>query len=130
MRNYLVDGTNAARRGGFDPRFPQVEQGRTQDLLEKWSRLAEPLNGRIRIEVFFDGPRREVGSFSPPVFVRFPTDQSADDAILGSARRLLNEGKGAVVVTADGALAREAEDEGARVLSVSAFEQRLRDDRA
>ena len=111
MRNYLVDGTNAARRGGFDPRFPQVEQGRTQDLLEKWSRLAEPLNGRIRIEVFFDGPRREVGSFSPPVFV-------------------LNEGKGAVVVTADGALAREAEDEGARVLSVSAFEQRLRDDRA
>jgi len=129
MRVYLVDGSNAARRGGYDPRFPEMDDIRTRDFVEGLSARAAGFDG-IRIEVFFDGPRRRVGDVRPPVHLRFPSDEEADAAILGSARRLLNEGRGAVVVTGDGTLAREARDEGARVIGFPELNRRLREGRA
>ena len=125
MRTYLVDGTNAVRRGGWDPRFPAVEERNTEELLMKVSALAAGLS--IEVELFFDGPRRTLPArASSPVRVRWTLDGDADAAILGSARRLLNAGRGAVVVTEDGGLAAEVREEGGRSMRFSEFFTRLR----
>ncbi|MBI5597561.1 MAG: hypothetical protein HY928_15835 [Elusimicrobia bacterium] len=127
MRTYLVDGTNAVRRGDYDPRFPMVEEARTEGLLLKVSALAAESSARVEIEIFFDGPRRQF-QVRPgaPVRVRFALDGDADAAILGSARRLLNSGKGVVVVTQDGGLAADVEAEGGRSMRIGEFLDRLR----
>lgn len=130
MRVYLVDGSNAVRRGNYDPRFPEMEELHTARFLRALSDLAEGFGGQILIEVFFDGPRRPMERVSPPVHIRFPFGTDADEAILGSARRLLSSGRGAVVVTADGALAAEARAEGARVIGFGELKERLRSGRA
>jgi hypothetical protein len=126
VRTYLVDGSNAVRRGNYDSRFPEVEEAEIERWLGRLVDLAAPLAGGIRIEVFFDGPRRSMPPAADPVFVRFPIDGYADDAILGTARQLLNMGRGAVVVTQDGGLAGQLEEEGARVIGFSQLEDRLR----
>jgi hypothetical protein len=128
MRTYLVDGSNAVRRGGYDPRFPAVEEARVQDWLTRIDRLASS-SANISIEVYFDGPRRSVGGSYPSLTVRFPIDGTADDMIIGSVRMLASSNHGAIVVTGDGGLAREAEGEGAKVLGFSEFEDRLRNRR-
>lgn len=126
MRTYLVDGTNAVRRGAYDPRFPAVEEARTEGFLLKVEALAADSAGRLEIEVFFDGPRRAM-PVQPgvPVRVRFPVDGDADAAILGSARRLLNAGRGVVVVTEDGGLADDVRAEGGRTMRFAEFMTRL-----
>ncbi len=127
MRTYLVDGTNAVRRGGYDERFPAVEEARTEQLLVRVQDLAERSGARIEVELFFDGPRRTLpATTSSPVRVRWTLDGDADAAILGSARRLLNAGRGAVVVTEDGGLAAEVKAEGGRAMRFSEFFDRLR----
>lgn len=125
-----MDGSNAVRRGGYDPRFPEMEARRTEEFLYRIDELAAGCSGKLRIEIFFDGPARPHLPVRPPVYVRFPMDGYADDAILGTARRLLHGGKGAVAVTGDGRLAETLRAEGARVMSPSEFEARLREDRA
>jgi hypothetical protein len=127
VRTYLVDGTNAVRRGGYDPRFPAVEEARTEQLLVKVQDLSERSSGGFEVELFFDGPRRALpASTHAPVRVRWTLDGDADAAILGSARRLLNAGRGAVVVTEDGGLAADVRAEGGRTMRFSEFFQRLR----
>ncbi|MFH1725047.1 MAG: NYN domain-containing protein [Elusimicrobiota bacterium] len=130
MRTYLIDGTNVVRGGAYDPRFPDVEEARTAKLLGRLSALAAPYLESIRVEVFFDGPRRPVVSVDPPVHVRFPIDGHADTAILGTARRVLSSGRGVVVVTGDGALADEVLEEGGRVMGLGELERRLRERKA
>jgi len=125
MRTYLVDGSNAVRRDGYDPRFPAVEDEKTARWLSLLDALAAPLSG-IRVEVFFDGPRRPLGGGFPALSVRFPMEGGADEMILGCVRLLASSGRGAVVVTEDGGLGEEARREGARVLRFSEFEGRLR----
>lgn len=124
MRTYLVDGTNAVRRGGWDPRFPAVEEARTEQFLAKVQELAGRAAGRIEVEVFFDGPRRALPAAA--VRVRWTLDGDADAAILGAARGLLNAGRGAVVVTEDGGLAAEIKAEGGRAMRFGEFFDRLR----
>lgn len=125
MRTYLVDGTNAVRRGGWDPRHPAVEEARVEKLLLDVQALSAACN--IEVELFFDGPRRTLpAKTAAPVRVRWTLDGDADAAILGSARRLLNAGRGAVVVTDDGGLASEVRDEGGRTMRLSEFFARLR----
>lgn len=122
-----MDGTNAVRRGGYDPRFPAVEESRTEQLLVKVQELSERSSGGFEVELFFDGPRRTLpASTHAPVRVRWTLDGDADAAILGSARRLLNAGRGAVVVTEDGGLAADVRAEGGRTMRFSEFFQRLR----
>ncbi|MDE2291046.1 MAG: hypothetical protein KGL53_03090 [Elusimicrobia bacterium] len=126
MRTYLVDGSNAVRRGGYDPRFPAVEEARVEAFLLKVEALSAASAGRIEVEVFLDGPRRPLPARpGAPVRVRFPVDGDADAAILGSARRLLNSGRGVVVVTADGGLAADIEAEGGRTMRFGEFLRRL-----
>lgn len=130
MRTYLVDGSNAVRRGRYDPRFPKVEEAETEHFLSRLSRAAEFYQGRIHIEVFFDGPMRALPPVEPPVSLRFAIDGDADAAILGSVRSLRASGRGAVVVTEDGDLAAEAGGEGAKVIGVPELLARLRERRA
>ncbi|MBI5244876.1 MAG: NYN domain-containing protein [Elusimicrobia bacterium] len=125
MRTYLVDGSNAVRGDGFDPRFPAVEDERAREWLARIDSLAAALPG-IRVEVFFDGPRREMGGAFHALGVRFPVEGGADEMILGSARMLASSGRSAVVVTKDGSLADEVRHEGARVMDFDEFESRLR----
>lgn len=128
MRTYLVDGSNAVRRGGFDPRFPEVESARVADFLGRIGALAAALPA-VSIEVFFDGPRRATAPCAG-LSVRFPVDGDADLAIVGSVRRLAASGRGAVVVTEDRGLAEEAAEEGARVIGFAEFSRRLRERKA
>ncbi|MFH2204796.1 MAG: hypothetical protein ABIJ96_16905 [Elusimicrobiota bacterium] len=130
MRHYLVDGSNAVRRGSYDPRFPEIEEQRTLEFLCRLNDLAAACGGLFRIEVFFDGPTRPLIAVDPPVHIRFPIDGYADAAILGTARSLLAQGKGAVAVTGDGQLAAQLREEGAHVIRASELEARLREDRA
>lgn len=129
MRTYLVDGTNLVRRRGYDERFPEVEEANAETFLLRLSALASAYAGSIRVEIFFDGPRRPMARVGEPVSIRFPVDGCADEAIIGSVRALRAGGRGAVVVTADGGLAEAAREEGAKVVSLGEFESRLRENR-
>ena len=130
MRLYLVDGSNAVRRGNYDPRFPEMDEARHEEFLDRITRAAEPLDGGITIEIFFDGPRRETFPVDSPVRVRFSIDGNADDAIIDAVRYRIRSGKGVVVVTGDNGLAQAVREEGATVIRASAFESRLRQRRA
>ena len=129
MRHYLIDGTNVVRQGHYAKRFPEVEERKTIDLLCRLNDLALPYTGRVRIDIFFDGPARPMVDVDPPVYIRFPIDGYADAAILGTARSLFAKGKGAVVVTGDGRLAEQLREEGARILRFSELEARLMENR-
>ncbi|MBI5209491.1 MAG: hypothetical protein HY927_05890 [Elusimicrobia bacterium] len=130
QRTYLVDGSNAVRRRGYDPRFPLVEDRRTRGWLGKIDALAGEAGERLAVEVFFDGPPRDVGGVYESLAVRFSPDRDADDMIMGVVRLLASTGRGAVVVTEDGGLAADAREEGARVIGFAEFETRLREGRA
>lgn len=114
-RHYLVDGTNLSRGADYDPRFPSMEETRSAELIDRVARLAERLGGRGEVEIYFDGPSRPVGE-AAPAFVRFSHERPADELIEGKVRLLRSRGLGVVVATEDGALGRELEAEGARVI--------------
>ena len=114
-RHYLVDGTNLARGADYDPRFPAMEQARTEELVERVSRLAGRLGARAEVEIVFDGPARPVGE-AGQALVRFSHEGSADDMIEGKVRFIRSRGLGVVVATEDGGLRRSALAEGARVI--------------
>ncbi len=130
MRLYIVDGSNAVRRNDYDPRFPEMDEARHEEFLDRVTRAAEPLDGGISIEIFFDGPRRPTFPVDTPVQVRFSMDGNADEAILDAVRYRIQSGKGVVVVTQDNGLADLVRHEGAKVIRFSDFETRLRNRRA
>lgn len=130
MRLYLVDGSNAVRRGVYDARFPEMDEARHEEFLDRVTRAAAPLCGGIAVEIFFDGPRRRIFPVDSPVKLRFAVDGDADDAILGAVRQRIRSGKGVVVVTEDGGLAEAVKEEGAAVIRFAEFSRRLRSGRA
>ncbi|MBI4345344.1 MAG: hypothetical protein HY553_00705 [Elusimicrobia bacterium] len=117
-RHYLVDGTNLSRGDDYDPRFPRMEELRAGELVDDVARLAERLGPRAEVELYFDGPSRPLGS-PGRAFLRFSYERSADELIEGKVRLLRSRGLGVVVATEDGALGRELEAEGARVIGRS-----------
>lgn len=117
-RHYLVDGTNLSRGYDYDPRFPEMEARRAEELVERVARLAERLGARGEVEIYFDGPPRPVGEPGQAV-VRFSYEQQADDLIQGKVRLLRSRGLGVVVATEDGALGRDIAAEGGRVIGRS-----------
>ena len=114
-RIYLVDGTNLARGADYDPRFPAMEQARTEELVALVARLAERMGERAEVEIFFDGPRRAVGE-PGRARLRFSAEASADDMIQGKVRLIRSKGRGVVVATEDGDLGRDVRSEGAQVI--------------
>ena len=128
MRTYLVDATNAARRDGYAPGFPGMEEQRTRELVDRLSSYALEFSGRIAIELFFDGPRRELGGAG--LLLRFSGERQADDLILGTVRNLRAQGRGVIVATEDGLLRDDVEEEGGRVIGFGELFDRLRNRRA
>lgn len=120
-----MDGTNVVRRAHYDPRFPEMEELRTRDLLRRLCASA----GGVYIELFLDGPRRPVGP-AGAVRIRFAMEGDADEAILGTVRSIRSRGKGVVVVTGDGPLAQAAREEGARVMGFGEFLRRIESGKA
>ncbi len=114
-RHYLVDGPNLSRGANYDPRFPEMEEARAMELVDRVSRLALRLGSRAEVEIYFDGPARSLGE-AGPASVRFSYERTADDLIEGKVRLLRSRSIGVVVATEDGALGRELEAEGARVI--------------
>lgn len=125
MRTYLVDGTNAVRRGNYDPRFPEMEESRTHDFVDRLDSLAQPHTGHVQIEVFFDGPRRALSAPSGSIYLRFTGHETADDMILGTARRIIGEGRGVIVATEDSQLREAVAEEGAKVIGFGELHRRL-----
>ena len=130
MRTYLVDATNAARKQGYAPGFPAMEDIRTREIVEQISVSAQGLEGQVTIELFFDGPRRDLGNAPPGLILRFSAERSADEQILGSVRALRAQGKGVVVATEDSMLRKEVEEEGGRVINFNELLRRLQSRKA
>jgi hypothetical protein len=130
MRIYLVDATNAARRQDYSPGFPAMEDIRTREFIARLAADARGLEGRIAIELFFDGPRRDLGNVPPVLELRFSGERQADDLILGTVRALRAKDRGVVVATEDSTLRREVEEEGGRVIGFGELFRRLQAGRA
>lgn len=130
MRTYLIDATNAVRRQDYAAGFPEMEDIRTREFI---GRLDDNLRGsgsRVSIELFFDGPRRDLGIAPPSMALRFSGERPADDLILGTVRSLRAQGRGVIVATEDSMLRREVAEEGGRVIGFGELFRRLQDGKA
>ena len=120
--SYCIDGTNVVRGcyGFGGPAFSAQEDADSQRLVSAFGQLCESLDGRIEVEVFFDGAFRSMPSPAGNMRVSFTRELPADDLILDRVRSRKFSGAGRVtVVTGDGELGRTASDEGARWLRVN-----------
>ena len=120
---FCVDGTNVVR-GAFGyggPQFRDQEEADSLRLVQALAGTSSLFEGRVELEVFFDGGRRPWPASALPanIRVRFTDESQADDLILDlvRARRHANGGK-VTVVTADGELGGKVSEEGARWLRV------------
>lgn len=125
MRTYLVDASNATRREDYSPGFPAMEDLRTREFIERLAANTRGLEGRIAIELFFDGPRRDLGNVPSILALRFSSERPADDLILGTVRALRAQDRGVIVATEDSMLRREVEEEGGRVIGFGELFRRL-----
>jgi hypothetical protein len=116
-RHYCVDGTNVVRvcHGYGGPAFRAQEEADALRLVETLALLCESLDGRVEIEVFFDGGFKPWARQARGLRVRFTHETQADELILDRVRASAALGQGKVtVVTADGELGRLVQEEGGR----------------
>lgn len=119
-----MDGTNIVRGcyGYGGPQFRKQEESDCRQLLEGLVQACLRFGAGLEIQVYFDGPRRALGSSALPagLRVRFADADAADELILDRVRAGSYAGARRVtVVTGDGELGRKAVDEGGRWLRVS-----------
>ncbi len=116
-RIYCVDGTNVVRvcHGYGGPAFREQEEADARRLVEALAQLCESCEGRVEVELFFDGDFRVMARQASGLRIRFTREESADELILDKVRASGHLGGGRVtVVTADGELGRRAQEEGGR----------------
>jgi len=119
-RLFCFDGTNLTRGvWEADPAARREEDEEARRLVETLSRLCEEAGERLEIELFFDGPSRGWRWNAANLRVRASHEEPADRLILDRVRARTFAGGGVTVVTADGELGRQAEQEGARWLKAS-----------
>ncbi len=119
--SYCVDGTNVVRGcyGYAGASFRRQEDADSERLVNAFALLCETLDGRIEVEVFFDGAHRALPSSAANLRVCFTHELPADDLILDRVRSRRYSHAGRVtVVTGDGDLGRKISQEGARWLRV------------
>jgi hypothetical protein len=107
-----------------------MEDLRTREFIDRLAANTRGLAGRIAIELFFDGPRRDLGNVPPVLALRFSGERPADDLILGTVRALRAQDRGVIVATEDSTLRREVEEEGGRVIGFGELFRRLQDGKA
>ncbi|MDE2238088.1 MAG: hypothetical protein KGK30_09380, partial [Elusimicrobia bacterium] len=94
--------------------FRAQEESDAEQLVASLGLLCERLEGRVEVEVFFDGAFRPLAARGPGLRVRFSREEDADLLILDRVRAACHEHSGGVtVVTGDGELGRKAAEEGA-----------------
>lgn len=122
---YLVDGTNVVRRLYQDNRRAAVaeEEGHIEEFLEWVGWAAARRKGR-GFRVAFDGPPRSCTAW-PGVQLFWGREEGADAVLLDQVRYLVHGGEKVVLVTADHALAEQAEREGAESMLPEAFSRKL-----
>lgn len=115
MQTYCLDGTNLVRGSGCgEPAFDQ-EDADTQWLLAALGEVCRRLEGKVEVELFFDGAARPMGDVPSNLSVRFSHEVSADELILDRVRsKKWNSGGVVTVVTGDSELGRQSEEEGGR----------------
>lgn len=106
---YLIDGSNLGGQAGG------ARGARDAAAVIRW--LLPWARRRSGVVVYFDGPAQpDIAARYGALEVRFTAPWTADQAIL---RALGKKGRGAIVVTADQALARACRELGARVESAA-----------
>lgn len=111
-RAYCIDGSNLVRAAGWTP-------GEEQDarwLVQACAALCRRLEGKVEVELFFDGRDRAVPGPTPSnLRVRFAREETADDLILDRVRSAKwTAGAVVTVVTGDADLGRRAVEEGGK----------------
>lgn len=105
MQTYCLDGTNLARGSDYEESW----------LVEALGEVCRRLEGRVEVELFFDGPTRPAGGTPSNLSVRFSHEVPADELILDRVRSSKWSSRGVVtVVTGDSELGRMSEEEGGR----------------
>ena len=129
MKTVILDGSNIIRtmyNTSFGINY-EVEKILTDSLI----RTVESLNGStdpLRIEIYFDGPKREV--YRPAEFVEifFSKLKKADQLIVNATESLEEMGyQNVLVVTQDKDLGEECQYYGAEVMSAKDFLRRCQD---
>ena len=121
MHLYCVDGTNLVRAssGYGGPQFREQEDSDGAWLVAVLAEVCLSAGPAVEVELFFDGPHRvwpegKAGQ-AANLRVSFTRETKADDLILDRVRsHRWTGGGGVTVVTGDGELGRQAEEEGAR----------------
>lgn len=119
--SFCVDATNVVRGcyGYGGEAFRRQEDADSERLVSAFALLCETLDGRIEVELFFDGAFRPMRSPASNMRVSFTRELPADDLILDRVRSRRYAGAGRVtVVTGDTELGEKASEEGARWLRV------------
>ena len=115
--SYCIDGTNIVRGcfGYGGQSFREQEEADAQRLIAAFDQLCEQYEGRLEIEIYFDGPFRSAPSGGNNLSVRFTRETEADEIILGRVRASAYGAQGRVtVVTADSELGGQVKQEGGR----------------
>jgi hypothetical protein len=122
---YLIDGTNAVRRLYQEShRVSMREEEEHMDSFVEWVGWMAARHKKA-FRVAFDGPPRSFAGASG-VQVLFGKEAGADAVLLDQVRYLVHSGETVTLVTADRALADEAEREGASTILPEAFFKKFR----
>jgi hypothetical protein len=122
---YLIDGTNAVRRLYQEShRVSLAEEHEHMESFVEWVGWMSARHKK-KIRLAFDGPPRRFES-GAGIDISFGKEAGADSVLLDQVRFLVHSGESAVLVTADRALADEAEREGATTMRPEEFFQKFR----
>lgn len=114
MHLYCVDGSNLVRGAG-DSGFRAHEEADGAWLVAAFDELCRRLGPLVEVDLYFDGPRRGPAGTEANLRVVFSHEVEADELILDRVRARRWSGTGKVtVVTGDGELGRQTEEEGGR----------------
>ena len=128
MKTIILDGSNIVRnmyntQNGLD--FAK-EQELADSLVRAVAYLNEP--DAWRVEIYFDGPKREIYRPGELVEVFFSKHKKADDLIVNSAEELQEmSGQEVLIVTQDRQLGIRCQSYGAQILSARDFLSRCYD---
>lgn len=128
MKTVILDGSNIVRnmyntQNGLD-------FAKEQELADSLVRAVTYLNelDSWRVEIYFDGPKREIYRPSEMVEVFFSKYKAADDLIVNSTEELHEMcGQEVLIVTQDRQLGIRCQNYGAQIMSVRDFLSRCYD---
>lgn len=126
MKTFLIDGSNVVRTWNNTNGWINYQQEDREN--SRFIRFLEHLNrfGHYRVEVYFDGPTRNIVSHNGLVEVIFSHRKKADELIVNAAYETVNTyQQKAVVITQDNNLIERCTALGAYVKQTRQFLQEI-----